>query len=268
MTLGLGLQLAGTRAFGGAGGSGYLDDVLSNVVMEFDFTTDPSGQLVTNRIASPADGSAQSDNDIYRGTDGTSEATDPSFSTDHFAFDGGDLLTIASGSNTSFLDSLHKTTGGSDWWIIATIYLGSLSNNNGIFTTYGAVNGPAVYVRVNSAGTIRQQQRGTSNSFVNSSTTTVAATTPIIIGVSHSHSTNETTFWAGSSTGEAISHTYDTTTDAAVDIFKIGTLGFSQFLVSGSRMYSFAMGNSYLTDSEMALAITHYETAHGRDYTP
>ena len=105
----------------------YLDGLLTGAVFDLDATMlasyNGSGQTWANMIAAPADGSAKTAGDFYRGVNGTATATDPTFTgsagsqSAYWLHDGFDAFFLA-GGNTAFIDSLHRTTGGSDYTFI------------------------------------------------------------------------------------------------------------------------------------------------------
>ena len=84
-------------------GLGFLNGVISNMELELDMSTDQN-QRILNRIASPDSGASQAANDFFLGSDGTIQVTDPTFNTDRYDFDGGDLF--GSVANTPFMDTI------------------------------------------------------------------------------------------------------------------------------------------------------------------
>lgn len=74
--------------------------ITEGIVAVLDAKTYSAGQLWTNQIASPADGSAQADYDFWLGTEETVTARDPVFQNTgsdnaYAVFDGNDLFTLA-----------------------------------------------------------------------------------------------------------------------------------------------------------------------------
>lgn len=261
-------------------GDGSLKDVISSAVFDLDATKSASysgsGTTWSNLVLSPADASAQTAYDFYTG-DGVTSTKYPTFTGSagsaaaYWAFDGGDNFYLKSGTNTTFLNTLHKTTGGSDWWAAFTF---RMADDGGIgFKFWGtSTGGSAVYGiadQLTSGDLYRSQQRGAASSLVDSTATLSNGTDYIVIS-SHSHSGNTTRFWISSTTAESKAHTYSTITNDAAYSLKIASngLGTQQFLPNGSRMYSFAMGNEYLDNTKAAAIIAHLESRHGRDYTP
>lgn len=74
--------------------------ITEGIVAVLDAQSYSSGQLWDNQVASPADGSAQTDYDFWLGTEETVTARDPTFQnlglvSAYAAFDGNDLFTLA-----------------------------------------------------------------------------------------------------------------------------------------------------------------------------
>ncbi len=260
------------------GGSAYLDGVLASTVFDLDATiaASYSGTGVTwaNLVAAPADGAAQTDYDFYRG-DGATGTTYPTFNGSgaaaYWSFDGGDFFKLKSGVNPAFLAGLHKTSGGSDWWI--AFAHNSVDGTWGGSTFFGTVS-------AFSAGHHGMMFRPTAGeSFdipvvTNGGSATAAlpvslfATGNYLTIFSHSHSTNTTTWWNNSSSGTHISHTFYANTNNATGTATIGARpDNSSPLPAGNHLlYSFAMGNEYLDDTKAAALITALQVRHGRSY--
>lgn len=262
--------------------SPYLDGVLASTVLDLDATIaasySGSGQVWANLIVSPADGAAQTDYDMYLGAGSGSSTDDPTFtgSADdpaaYFAMDGGDHFSLKSGVNTNFLKNLHKTTGGTDWWMAATVKSVNFTNANILFATQSGTTGIGLRAQFNiNEGLTHVQRGGTANATATSTIATGTNNETIAI-VSHSHAANTTRFWisrAGATgTAEEIAHTYNTTTSDPSAVFALSLFASGFQLENGVRVYGFAMGNEYLDNTKAAAIITHLETRHGRDYTP
>lgn len=253
-----------------------MASILTSAIFDLDATIlasfDGTSQTWANLIGAPADGAAQTDYDFYRGADVTATTDDPAFNgsagspSAYFSFDGGDRFSIKSGSNTSFLNNLHKTTGGSDWTCVAAVYTPGISGN-GIVNTQSATGDVGLRAFVTSAELLQVTQRGdTANATANSSPTAISVTTPVIVGFGHSHSTNKTKFWVNSGTGIEVSHTYNATTASAVQPATIGWIPNAIPAENGFRLYAISMFNAYLSDGNMASLIAAYNARHGRTY--
>jgi len=276
--LGYGLS-GGFKAPIGAS-SAYLDSVVASVCCDLDATqTDSypgSGQTWANLIASPADGAAQTDYDFYLGFTATTDGDEPTFNgtagdtTAYWSFDGGDRFGLKSGVNTAFLNNLHKTTGGSDFWVAyAWNHVDTTWQNRFFFSTYGysTTNGLIVGEYAQETVGLTQYTSGAANK-----TTSFISGAPQgdhIAVASHSHSTNETTIWLDTASGRVMSHTFTTnTTDPTGALTISGGTNGGVPLSSEDKLYSMAFGNEYLDDTKAAAIIAHLETRHGRDYTP
>ena len=260
-----------------------LGTVLASTVFDLDATiaaSYTSGQTWSNIETTPADSAGQTDYDMYLGADVNASTDDPTFTGSagdpgaYFAFDGGDFCNLKSGTNTTFLDALHKTTGGSDWWACMTLKTVDFAGASTMFSTHGATNTAGLRVQFSSAELIQAPQRGDAAGVAGNSSIAVTAASDVIVIISHSHSGNQTRFWCSRSgatgTAEEISQTYSASTSNATNELCIGSLGsgVGNFLESGVRVYSFAMGNEYLDDTKAGLLIAALETRHARDYSP
>lgn len=256
-----------------------LAAAVASAVMDLDatlFASYPgSGTTWSNLVASPADGSAQTAYDFFTG-DGSTSTTFPTFTgtpgdpASYWLFDGGDYFKIKSGANTTFINAMHKTTGGSDWWIaFALLTPPADSGADGLFGTNQNSTTPGLQIFQNASEQIAANQRGAATSSLSNTGTTLTGSTNYTVFVSHSHSTNMTSFWINSSTGTALSQTYSTTTADASGFMVLAALanGASSFMASGGRMYSVGMGNSYLTNAEAAAIKSLLQVRQGRVYS-
>ena len=265
----------------GAAASAYLDGVLASTVFDLDATIAASypgsGTTWANLAVTPADGQSPSAYDFLLG-DGVTGTTYPVFTGSAgnpaalWRLEGSDYFRIKSGANTSFLDNLHKTTGGQDFWMAlafkrddATWAMGNLFSTLSITGTFTGIE-----LLLTSTETLALYQRNNSTSSIGTIPGgTLATTTPNIVIFSHSHSANNTRYWANSVMGADLAHTFGTTTAAAAQPATIGVNGnLTSNLVAETSLYSFAMGNEYLDNTKAAAIIAHLEARHGRDYTP
>lgn len=263
-----------------AAGPAFLNAVLASTVMDLDATLSASyggtGQAWSNLIAAPADGAAQTAYDFYRGASVTATTDDPTFTgtagsaAAYWAMDGGDYFRLVTGTNTTWLNNLHKTTGGSDfWYALAMRYNdGGGSATQRILST-GINGGTAIGIAstVNSSERINHLQYGTSLSNGSNNTDTLSSGTDYLLIVSHSHSGNNTRFWVNTRTAVNVAQTYSTTTSSAAGILTIGAnADNSSPVVNGTRLYGCYMGNEYLDNTKAGLIFDHLNTRHGRTY--
>lgn len=149
--------------------STYLDGVLASTVCDLDATIAASyggsGTTWANLVTAPADGSAQTAYDFYLGN-GSTGTTYPAFNASsgsaaaYWSVDGGDYFSLKSGANTSFLNSLHKTTGGSDWWIAMALKYVTNSTGQYFSTARTGTAGQTGIQADQNAGAFRIAQRG------------------------------------------------------------------------------------------------------------
>ena len=247
--------------------SDNLDGVVDSTVFELDATDADSysgtGTTWSNLISSPADGASQSDYGFTIGdVSFVGTADDPAA---YFTDDGNPLIAIA-GGNTDFLSDLHKTTGGSDFWVAIAFNKSDdtwQGNTYMMKTMDGGVAGNGFGLRQITNETVQIRQDDAPATSIVSTPAFSPADGDHIFIVSHSHSTNKTTYWIDSATGTEVDHTFsENTTDAdeALEIYPSMT--------AEDRLYSFAMGNEYIGDTEAAAIISYLEAKHSRDYTP
>ena len=182
----------------------------------------------------------------------------------YFAFDGGDKF-IAKNTLTTFLNSIHKTTGGSDFTFAMIIYY---INGNQIFMTNRQAGSNNVGLQIYSLSAnnfLRLVQRGSTG------TSTDVATAGAItnaswnfIAAGHTHATNTTRLWLNSSTGVSTSNTFNATTaTASATKFNVGAYGDSTFpLPNTSRLKGFYGFNKLLSNEEMSLVIASLKRRH------
>lgn len=255
----------------------YLADVIASTVCDLDATIAASypgtGTTWANLVATPADGAAKTDYDFFTGN-GATATTYPAFNgsagsaASYWSFDGGDYFSLKSGANSAFLNALHKTTGGADWWAAITFRMADDAGAGFKFwgTSTGGSSNPGIADQLRGDNTFRSQQRGASSSTADSTATLSNGVDYLVIS-SHSHSTNTTRLWIASTTAESKSQTYSTSTDNAANTLKIGANGAAaQAMPNGSRLYSFAMGNEFIDNTKAAAIYTHLGARHGRTY--
>ena len=261
----------------GVSGVKPLNKIVSGCELDIDATVYDSytgvGENVLNIEPNPASGSAQSAHDMYLGASATTDGDEPTFNgiagdaAAYFSFDGGDQLLAQSAMN-NFLGSLHKTTGGSDFTFLFTLYyisatqaLINTKNTNGIN------QGVDLYSLSHTNKLYMSQGNGSTNPAA-VSTNTFNASAWNFAAVAHKHGTNETTFWLNDATGETVSHAFGTTTtDASGAGLSFGAYANGTFnLANGSRMKSLACFNKVLTDEEMDLVKAQYMVRHNQSY--
>jgi hypothetical protein len=235
-----------------------------------------SGQTWANLIAAPADGSAQTAYDFHLGKTSSPATDDPTFTgtagdaSSYFALDGGDMFTLASQVNTPFLNALHKTTGGTDFWMALVLSLPDITTVTVGLSTKTAAAAIGSNLQFSTSEQARWQQTGDSGTVTTVGTNTAAVTidTPSIVIASYSADTLR--MWVNSTTKLERDMVFNHCVNDASGHLSIGSQanggGGSSILPNGTRIYAVAMGNSYIDDADAASIIDLYNSRHGRTY--
>lgn len=257
--------------------SAGVSEFPASVIFDLDATqaaSFTSGQTWANLIASPADGESQTAYDFFLGIDGSSSSDDPTFtgsagdSGAYFEMDGGDFFALKSGANTTFLEDIHKTTGGSDFWF-AFAWRTPIDDggSSGLFTTQDGIVDNGLRVQRDASETLSLVQANGSGVVTVTSAADPDPQINVLLIMSHSHSANQTRIWYDSTTAEESSHTFGTTTTDATLAAKIGVRnGTSGIIESGTRIYAVSGGNAYLDDDDATTIANLYGARHSRTY--
>lgn len=259
-----------SRNRGGASGGGSMSSAVPSCVFDVDATQILSypgtGQVWSNLVAAPADGSAQTAYDFNLGSSSSPGTDDPTFvgtagsSSAYFSTDGTDLFTLA-GANTPLLRDLHKTTGASNFWLAVAWRPADESAARRIFGTMTATNQNGFNI---TAGTTEVlsfvQGNGTTQATRN--TATVTPGTDSVFILSRDQATGIMRYWLNTTSGtNAAALAYGTTTtDAAA------TLRLFVSCITGTRVYAASMGNANIDDVAASSIFSVYNTRHGRTY--
>lgn len=258
----------------------YLDGVIASAVADLDATVAASyggsGQTWANLAGAPADGSAQTDYDFYLGDTSSAASDDPAFNGSagspaaYWSFDGGDVFALKSGVNTAFLNNLHKTSGGTPFWIAFAFRPVDAGSTYGMFNNCVS-GGNGLRFEMSGAET------GTLGVFGDSTGQATAANTgsytpgtDYLVIITADPASNVSRHWKNTTTGTGATPSYPAATADADEMFRIGarfsnTTGKAP---NGTFLYSFAVGNEYLDDAKAAAIFAHLEARHARDYTP
>lgn len=247
-----------------------LKAVVSSCVFDLDATKSASysgsGQTWANLVPSPADGAAQSAYHFtINGATFTGSAGDAAA---YFSLNGSDNFTLA--ANTAFINALHKTTGGSDFWLaLAYRFIQNDAAQRHISTqTSGNAVGIATTAGSNENTGLTQGNGSAAASFSSTGGAHVNGTDYVCI-FSHSHSGNQSRRWLNTTTKTEGAHTFGTTTSNASGALTIGSdSAAANDMPSGTRIYASSIGNAYIDDAAAALIFAEYESRHARDYTP
>lgn len=244
-----------------------MGDLVSSTVFDIDATVEDSysgsGTTWANLEATPADSAAQTAYDFtnngftFTGSAGDSGAYWLADGTNQFDLGGG---------NTTFLNNLPKTTGGTNFWFAMAFRAGSGTQR--MCHTGAVTNVPLLGIFTNASNILNLFQRGDTASSNQSFGSALSAGTDYVVIVSHDSATNNTRYWINTATASNQAQTYNATTTAA-GAFTIGAESDGgNPLVNGVRVYAVSMGNAYLDNTGAAAIFSEYEARHGRDYTP
>ncbi len=258
-----------------------ISTIIASSVMDLDATISASypgtGQTWSNLVPAPADGSAKTAYDYFLGASGTPTTDDPTFNgtagvpSAYWSFDGADYFKIKSGTNTTFLNSLHKTTGGSDWWMACPCRFPALGANiSTFFSTRTSGNGLNVGSVTNAGSAyLRLLQASAGSTAVADSSTeaifTAYATNNLVV-ISYNNATSTVAWAVNSNTFTTETLTYVVTTTDAVAMLIGATAVPNQMFINGSFMYGFSMGNEYLNNTKLAMIRSFYQRRHARTY--
>lgn len=270
----------------GGGSNNYLQDIIPATIADLDSTIEAStgdgtGQTWSNLIPTPADGSGQTDWDLFLGIDGTVETEDPAFT--GTAGDSGAYYLMGSTERRGFnmkaipstLAKLHRTTGGTALtFIIAGEFIRgsgsqSIISNNVVGSTFHGFR-----LEFQATGAMRFRQ--TNGSSITNSTIAIGVA-PVtlenkIIAVKVSYDTS-----VGTDNGYAINA--DTFTSFTVssgasstDSTSVASVGAggpdlqATFFEDTSKIRAISMYDGFLSDADLALINAEYVTRHGDIY--
>jgi hypothetical protein len=256
-----------------------ISSIISSAVFDLDATRTTSysgtGQTWNNLIATPADSSSQSTYNFYFGADANASTDDPTFTgsagspSAYMAFDGGDRFKLAS-AMTTFLNNLHKTTGGQDFWIaMALKFIQNDVAQHWFSTGNSTSNSHGIWLLVSSAERVALAQGGGGTSVTLQHPTTAVNNTDYLVIASYSTSLGQGRIWMNNPTKTQATLTFNTSTSAPTGYASIGRNNAGTGPVpSGTRVYAVSMGNSYIDDVDASKLFSLYEARHQRDYTP
>lgn len=244
-----------------------MGDLVSSTVFDLDATVSDSysgsGTTWANLEATPADSAAQTAYDFsnngftFTGSAGSAGA--------YWLADGANQFDLG-GGNTTFLNNLPKTTGGTNFWFAMAFRAGSVTQR--LCHTGAATNVPLLGVFMNASNILNLFQRGDTASANTSFGSALSAGTDYVVIVSHDSASNNIRYWINTATASNQAQTYNATTTNA-GAFTIGAESDGgNPLVNGVRVYAVSMGNAYLDNTGAAAIFAEYEARHGRDYTP
>lgn len=261
---------------GGPSVSAPLGSVLASTAFDLDATiaaSYTSGQTWSNYEGSPSTSDAQTDFDAWLGIDGDVDTDDPTLVGDagaastYFAHNGSTFNVMK--TSTDLLTSMHKTTGGSDFWL-AIAWQHVEGGQQFVFNTVdGTTNneGLALGIGGNERFFLRQHH-GSSPTVTASSTETLVGGVDYLSVITHSHSSDLTDYYINEASVESVAHAFGTTTtDATYEPLRMGTNGsINQQMHNGTRIYGRYGGNEYVGATKAGIIRTHLVARHGRGY--
>ena len=259
--------------FSSKDGGGGVASMLPSAIADLDVTQvnsyNGSAQTWTNLLGAPADGSSQTDSNFFLGSDAVVRTNDPTFNgtagdgAAYWSFDGGDHFAKTS-PNTAFLNNMHKTSGGSDFWLAFTIYMPS-NDGNLLFSTGDFSGFPGLLIRKTN-NKLQLAQFGDSGATYATSASDIPVNVPSLLIVSHSHSSNLTRIWVNGDTATEVAQTFNTCiTNSSQSQIGKGVSGFG-ILANGTRLYALSYGNAFISNADAAQLITLYNNRHNRVY--
>lgn len=262
----------------------FLDATLSSTEFELiaevavSYDTGVDSQKWFNVTGSPASGASKSDYHTFLGADGDVGTDEPAFNGTvgtagaKWDFDGSnDFFSLVSGSNTTFLNELHNTTAVQDFWFAVVWKNSDVTWQGGtlLSTKEGSGTSAGLFFQQNTSEGYQLRQASGGGSTVTASSSAVSnPSDKQLIIVSHSHSTDNTRFWANTGTAENVAHVFDTGTVTPPSPMTIATRTDEAFpLPSEASMFWIASGNEFLDDTKAGTMITYLEAIFG-DLTP
>jgi len=254
-----------------------MKGVVVSCVLDLDVTKSASypgtGQWWHNLVTAPADGSAQNDYHFTLGTNDGAATNDPAFTgsagspSAYFNMDGGDYLRIP--ANTDFINALHKTTGGTAFWIAIAFRAVDSGATTVLGTRTGSGTSNGIALTLSSSERFNLSQ-GNGSAQVSTSTDTQTAVTPgtdsVVI---YTYSGGSVRSWVNRLSKLEQNITFGATSSAAAGRLTLGaTAADGSAVANNTRIYALSMGNAFIDDADAAKIFAAYESRHVRDYTP
>lgn len=220
----------------------------------------------TNMVLNPADGSAQTAYDF------TATGTFAGRALYGWTPNGGDYLQLA--ANTSFIKNLHKTTGGTDFWIALAFRCdGSMAAETTFANTNSALlaGGPGLCMKTDTAEDFTITQIGATAAVAAAAITGVssAGAADYLFVLSYSHSNNNWRVAMNGRTFSDLAHTFNTSTADPVGLFTLlaeSDGGAAVGSAGNFELYGCSMGNAYIDNTALGLIFDYYNTLHERTY--
>lgn len=266
--------------FNGRGKSSPLGNLVPSCVFDLDATLNDSypgsGDLWINYEPTPADGSASSAYNFDVGASSGSSSSDPTFTgaagspSAYWSMDGGDCFSI-NGSLTAFLQNMHKSSGGADYWLSFAMRAQTSGTEQILFNSDSGAsnrNGPRISIgggddqlRLINCGASGFSTPNTPSGSV------ISDNSDYVFIISYIHSTNTFRSWINDVRQSDITITPNTSTTNPTDTFLFRRpAGNDLFVASGTRIYAAGCGNAAIGNVEAGLIYPEYKFRHERAY--
>lgn len=257
----------------------FIDNLLLPPVFQLDagdtLSYSGAGQTFANMYALPADGSAQTAYDFYRGTTSGADASDPTFNgvagnksvNEYFSVNGSQDFTLI-GANTTFINNLHKDNAA--FSILAFIRTPTAYGgvDHGIVaTSSGTLGDEGIILDIRAAGTVGFRQFQNTPSITSKQTVaTMTNSTNYMIGVTVDESDTSTgcSLYINSAV-ENFSGAYSVpSVNSATYKMQIASMANNSFyLGNGGRIYHILMFNRKLPDGQVQGYYQRYRSRYG-----
>jgi hypothetical protein len=218
-----------------------------------------TGQTWANTTSAPADGSSKTDYDFYLGTSSSGSSNDPTFngtagnnsSSEYFSFDGADCFTLA-GSNTTFINSLHKNNAT---FTFASLISIPTTANGYIFGDTSATS-PGIALYRDTSGDIRfYQMNGSTTQTVATDSGRLPSSSNAFVALSYTESTGAGIIYCHTGTKSAYTFTQAYSSPTSTDASPYMAIGAKapadSELPSGSKIWFAGMWNTALSESQL-----------------
>lgn len=251
-----------------------LGDLVSSCVFDVDATVEDSysgtGDTLANIETTPADSESQSAYDFSRVGSTKPAFIGPAGTTGaYFSLTNGGGSFEISGANTSFINNMHKTTGGNDWtFVFVGESLDTTWGVDAIGGTEGGSGGHGIRMLAVSNEALQLAQYDGTSQITNNSITSPKLSGFIFLAVAYDHTAGEATYWLSSSTGDTNTFAFNTTTSNATNKLCLGATEQTLFVLdSGQWLWkATSMFNAVLSDANISTLISEYETRHATTY--
>lgn len=206
-----------------------------------------------NDVAAPADGSAQSAYDL---TPSGSAIWDGTL----WTFDGTNTLDV--GTNTTFLNGLHKSSAGNDWSAIALVRTAESTEQMSLFGTADVTADHGAVWRVDSSNNHKLDQYNGSGTVTQNGTNTIVQDTRYTMVVAVDVDSNTVKFSRNQSPYVTKSANWLADTTNASYSLKVGSEGNGGSKIDGWSLYAMCLIDHDLSEPDALLAQSWLESEY------